>query len=79
MDTSDAEKQAEAPSVRKAWAWLLVFTGGMTAAAFITWGTLSGAPGWFHTLYAAQTIWAIIGVTSAHKRRSEWEAAQRPV
>jgi hypothetical protein len=40
---------------------------------------LFGAPDWFHTLYAAQTIWAIIGVTSAHKRRSEWEAGQRPL
>jgi hypothetical protein len=51
----------------------------MTLIAFLVWGTLGdGAPGWFHTVYAAQTLWAIVGVVNAHKRRSEWEAGQRP-
>lgn len=79
MDTSNAPTQAKAPSVGKAWAWLLIFTGGMTLIAFIVWGTLGGAaPDWFHTLYAAQTLWAIVGVVNAHKRRAAWEANQAP-
>lgn len=77
MDTS--ETQSKAPSVGKAWAWLVIFTGGMTLIAFIVWGTLGGgAPSWFHALYAGQTIWATVGVVNAHKRRTEWETAQPP-
>lgn len=79
MDTNETQAQPKAPSVGKAWTWALVFTGGMTLIAFLVWGTLSGAPSWFHALFGCQALWAVVGVVNAHKRRAEWEASQRPV
>ena len=79
MDTDDAQAQPKAPSVGKAWAWLIIFSGVMTLIGFLVWGSLFAAPDWFHTLFGFQVLWAIVGVVSAHKRRSEWEANQRPV
>lgn len=79
MGPNDAQTQPKAPSVGKAWAWALIFTGGMTLIGFLVWGSLSSAPSWFHALFGFQALWAIIGVVNAHKRRSEWEASQRPV
>ena len=76
MDTDDA--QAKAPSVGKAWAWLVVFTGGMTLIGFLAWDSLSAAPSWFHALFGFQVLGAIAAVVSAHKRRAEWEARKAP-
>lgn len=53
----------------RAWAWLVVFTGGMTLAAFLVWGSLGSAPTWFHALYAFQTLFAVAGVVGAYKKR----------
>jgi hypothetical protein len=65
--------------VGKAWAWLLIFTGGMTGIAFAVWGTLSGAPSWFHALFGAQTLWAIVGLVNVYKRQPDASTRQEPL
>lgn len=79
MGSNDEQAEQKPASVGKAWAWLLVFTGGMTGIAFAVWGTLSGAPSWFHALFAFQTLWAVAGLVNAYKRRAEGAAGHRPV
>ena len=84
---AESRKQADteggagprSPGVGKAWAWLLVFTGGMTLIGFLAWGTLSGAPSWFHALFGFQALWAVAGLVNAYKRRSESASGQRPL
>lgn len=78
MESNDQQAPSEAPSVGKAWAWLLFFTGAMTLIGFLVWGSLFSTPSWFHALFGFQVLWAVAGVASAHKRRSEWESRQEP-
>lgn len=70
MESSNTQEQRPA-SVGRAWAWLLVFTGGMTVVAFTVWGSLGAAPTWFHALFAFQTLWAAVGVRNAYKKRDQ--------
>jgi Flp pilus assembly protein TadB len=79
VDIDDTKDQAEPAGVGKAWAWLLIFSGGMTVIAFTVWGTLSGAPSWFHALFGFQALWAIVGVANAYKRRPENAPGQPPL
>lgn len=79
MESNDEQAEQKPASVGKAWAWLLVFTGGMVLIAFLAWGTLSGAPSWFHALLGFQALWAVGGLVGAYKRRSGGAADQRPV
>jgi hypothetical protein len=76
---TEAGTASRSPRVGRAWTWLLVFTGGMTLIAFAAWGTLSGAPSWFHALFGFQTLWAIVGVSNAYKRRSVNATGQTPL
>lgn len=78
MGTDDKQAQQKPASVGRAWAWLLVFTGGMTAIGFGVWGTLSGAPSWFHALFGFQALWAIVGLVNAYKRRDAVGPDQAP-
>jgi len=78
VESNNEQAERKPGSVRRAWIWLVVFTGGMTLIAFAAWGTLSGAPSWFHALFGFQTIWAIAGIASAYKRRAD-AADQEPV
>jgi Flp pilus assembly protein TadB len=79
VDPKEAQEQPRLASVGRAWAWLLVFTGGMTVISFAVWGSLPGAPSWFHALFAFQTLWAIVAVANAYKRRTRQESDQTPV
>ncbi|MFD6554568.1 hypothetical protein [Streptomyces sp. NPDC058398] len=79
MDANDEQAQQKPSSVGKAWAWLLVFTGGMTVIGFTVWDSLSAAPSWFHTLFGAQTLWAIAGLVNAYKRQPEASTGQDPL
>jgi hypothetical protein len=76
-----AEGGTASPSrgVGGAWAWLLFFSGGMTLIAFAAWGTLSGAPSWFHALFGFQALWAIVGVVNAYKRQPSASPGQEPL
>lgn len=51
----------------------------MTAIGFGVWGTLSGAPSWFHALFGFQTLWAVVGVVNAYKQRPDAASGQEPV
>lgn len=70
MDTNDTRTEAQTPSVGRAWAWALVFTGVMTAIGFTAWDSLSAAPSWFHALFGFQLLWAVVGIVNAHKKRA---------
>jgi hypothetical protein len=78
VESKDTQTEPRPASVGKAWAWLLVFTGGMTLIGFLAWGSLSAAPSWFHALFGFQTLWAVVGLVNAYKRRAEQEAGQPP-
>jgi hypothetical protein len=79
MSADETQAHSKAPSVGKAWAWMVVLTGAMVLIGFLAWDSLSAAPSWFHALFGFQVLWAIAGVIAAYKRRSEWEASQKPV
>lgn len=79
MEPKDVQDEPKPASVGRAWTWLLIFTGGMTVISFAVWGSLSSAPTWFHALYAFQTLFAVVGVVNAHKRRAQQESDQTPV
>jgi hypothetical protein len=70
VESSNTQAQQRPASVGRAWTWLLVFTGGMTLAAFLIWGSLGAAPTWFHALFAFQALWAVAGVVGAYKKRA---------
>ena len=78
MESKDTQAETRPASVGKAWAWLIIFTGGMTLIGFLAWGSLGAAPSWFHALLGFQVLWAVAGLVSAYKRQSEQAAGQRP-
>jgi hypothetical protein len=51
----------------------------MTLIGFTVWDSLSAAPSWFHALFGFQTLWAIVGVSNAYKRRSVNAPGQAPL
>lgn len=79
MESNDEQAGQAHGRVGKAWAWLVVFTGGMTLIAFTVWGTLSGAPSWFHALFGFQTLWAVAALVSAYKHRAATNSGQSPL
>lgn len=78
MGTDDKQAEQRPASVGKAWAWLVIFTGGMTLIGFLVWGSLFAAPDWFHALFGFQTLWAVVALVNAYKRRGATSPDQAP-
>ncbi|MFF2383766.1 hypothetical protein [Streptomyces sp. NPDC058108] len=58
-------------SVGEAWGLLAFVFVGMRVISYFVWGSITGGPHWYDTLYVVALVTAIAGLVSAYRRRGK--------